>query len=70
MVHDPRRGDKQIEKAGSLFFFIVAVLVMALSAALELLQNVPPLQIGSTSLLLLLLLAVILLVYRLRGILH
>lgn len=69
MVHDPRRGDKRTDKAGSLLFFVVAILVMVMGAVLELLQHVPPLQVRSNSLLLLLLLAVILLVYRLRGLL-
>ena len=39
MVHDPRRDDKQLEKAGSLLFFVVAILVMVIAAALELLQR-------------------------------
>jgi hypothetical protein len=67
MVHDPQRGDKQTTKAGSLLFFIVAILVMAIGAMLEQLQHAPPLQIGNGALLLLLLLPLIWFAYRMRG---
>ena len=70
MVHDPQRGDKQKDRAGSLLFFIMAILVMVVGASLELLQHIPPLQVRSNVLLLLVLATVILLVYRLRSLLR
>lgn len=70
MVHDPQRGDKQTDRAGSLLFFIVAILVMAIGAMLEQLQHTPPLQIGSSALLFLLLVPLIWFAYRMRGKLH
>ena len=70
MVHDPRKGDSQRDGAGSLLFFVVAILVMAVGAVLELLQHAPPLQIKSHMLLLLLLPAGIYVAYRLRRMLQ
>lgn len=70
MVHDPQKGDKQTDRAGSLLFFVVAILVMVVGASLELLQHIPPLQVRSHVLLILVLAAVFLLLYRLRSLLH
>lgn len=67
MIHGPHRNGNQFGKAGSLFFFVVAILVMIAGAALELLQRLPPLQIGSGVLLIPLLVLLLLLVYAMRG---
>ena len=69
MVRDPRRSDGYFHKAGSLLFFFIAVLTILSGAALELLQQLSPLQIEGSIIFLLLVALLILIAFWLRGIL-
>ena len=65
MVQDPRRNGHHNKEAGSLLFFVVAVLVLITAAGLELLHRLPPLQVESHALLFLLLAVLAVGVFRL-----
>ncbi|MFL7838071.1 MAG: hypothetical protein ACK2T4_06905 [Candidatus Promineifilaceae bacterium] len=70
MVHDPQQNKKQPKGAGSLLFFIVAILVMAIGAILELIQHLSPVDMGSSVLFFFLIGLLIGLAFRFRSSLH
>ena len=67
MIHKPGNGTGLTEWAGSLFFFVVALAVIIISAAIEQVQYLTSTQLNGIMLLLLLLGALGWFVYRLRG---
>ena len=67
MVRDPGRGDGYFARASSLLFFFIATLIILAGAALEVLSDVSPLQVGGNLLLLLFVTLVVLLFFRARG---
>ena len=66
MIHKPENGNSLPERAGSLLFFALALLVILISAFIDQAQSFTPLQLNSGALLLLLVLLLIWFVYRLR----
>jgi len=66
MVQDPRRNGRHNQEAGSLLFFVVAILVIITAAGLELLYRLPPLQVESHALLFLLLAVLAIVTFRLH----
>jgi len=69
MIHKPGNGNGLTEWAGSLFFFVVALVAIIFGALIEQAQSLSPIQLNSGVLLLFLLAALIFIVNRLRGML-
>lgn len=70
MIQKPGNNKRLSKLAESLFFFVVALIVILISAVIELAQSLTPVQLSGDALLFLLLLALICFAYLLRRLLH
>lgn len=70
MIQKPGNNRRLSKLAESLFFFVVALIVILISAVIEQAQSLTPVQLSGDALLFLLLLALIGFAYLLRRLLH